>query len=77
MSKEYEITYAEMKAFDNEFYEGFEVNWGAKNIGFGQVILYMDKKEEGNKLYCDNETMSKEFVKAVFDKLIESAEFKE
>lgn len=82
--KEYEILYADISGFDNEKFEGFRVNWGAKGIGFGQLDFYYDKSEDEldeqgeiskRKLRCDNECMSKEFVKAVLNKLIEEAEF--
>jgi len=46
----------------------FIVNWSARGLGFGQVTLttYAD-----GSVHIDDEYMSKEFVKAVFDALIE------
>lgn len=85
--KEYEILYADMSAFDNESFEGFRIDWGAKGIGFGQIDFFYKKEDdkldeygvpipEGRVLYCDNEFMSKEFVRAVLDKLVDNAQFR-
>lgn len=82
--KEYEITYAEMTAFENEHFEGFRINWGAKGVGFGQLDFYYklageEKDEHGEpinrKLMCDDEYMGKAFAKAVLMKMIDDTEF--
>jgi hypothetical protein len=88
--KEYNILYADMLAFNNERFEGFRVSWGAEGIGFGTLDFYYDKEEEKDseinefddrpkdrKLKCDNEYMSKEFVKAVLNKLVDETEFRD
>ena len=75
-TKEYIIEETKVEAFENHLYEGMRINWVAKGIGFGAIDLYLDKRD-GNKLKCDNEYMSKEFVKAVFNHAIEQADFQD
>lgn len=85
MSEKYEITYADMCAFDNEKFEGFRIMWGAKDIGFGTTDFFHKKEEDEldeygepkypRKLYCDNECMNKEFIQAVLMKFIDESIF--
>lgn len=49
----------------------FDLAWTTKSAGFGHTTFYNKK----GKLYCDNETMSKDFVKAVMCKLVDEAVF--
>jgi hypothetical protein len=73
-----------MSAFDNDFFEGFRIDWVAEGVGFGQLDFYYEKEDEeidkngrpfNRKLKCDNEGMDKEFVQAVLMSMIESIEF--
>lgn len=84
--KEYKILHADMSAFDNEFFEGFRIDWVAEGVGFGQLDFYYEKEGEETdkngrpykrKLKCDNECMDKEFVQAVLMQLVEDAEFRD
>lgn len=62
-------------SFDNECtpmgdqYVTFE--WSMKGHGFGQLGFYV----EDGKLYCDNECMSKERVKAILCAMVDNAIF--
>lgn len=38
------------------------IKWSKKGVGFGELCFYQD----GDKIYCDNEMMSKEFIFEVF-----------
>ena len=49
------------------------IQWARENIGFGELVFHY----KGDKLMCDNETMSKEFVKEVLCALVDEAEFTE
>lgn len=51
--------------------ESLTVEWSRSGVGFGSVTFY---KRDG-KLYCDNECMSREFVRKVMTDLVDSAEF--
>ena len=44
--------------------------WGRPGIGFGEVVFYTD--DDGN-LKCDNEGMSREFIKEVLCDLVDNA----
>ena len=46
------------------------LHWQVSDIGFGEIYIY----EQDGKLYCDNELMSKDFIKAAFCKLIDECE---
>jgi hypothetical protein len=50
---------------------GFRLHWEEPNFGFGQIDLFYN--EELN-LTIDSEYMSKEFVKAVLNKLVDNCE---
>jgi hypothetical protein len=58
--------------FNNKNFEGVEVFWSG-NIGFGSMVLSIDKKT--NKLQLDTERMGgKKFAKKVFEKIIDACE---
>lgn len=57
---------------DGEKREGFTVGWVSQSAGNGEVSF---RVEENGKITCDSETMPKEFVKTVLNKLVEVAEF--
>ena len=69
-NKKYEIEYAvgEMyngnKHFPNTI--GFKIEWGAKNIGFGELTFYYDTATKDWSY--DDEYMSADFCKAVLAK---------
>ena len=46
-------------------------NWSAKGCGFGQLSFYT--KEGDNTIYCNNEMMSKEFVKKMLCQMVDDA----
>lgn len=50
---------------------GFEIAWHAKGIGFGRLLVW---KDNDGKLKCDNEGMSRKFIKALFAKLTDDLE---
>lgn len=50
---------------------GIRIYWSSDKIGFGELTIYKDKN---NKIVFDTECMSKDFVKAVLDKLVEIGE---
>jgi len=51
---------------------GASFEWSAKGVGFGTFYFYHD----GDKVACDSETMSKEFVKRMLCQMVDDAEFK-
>jgi len=65
----YVITYAELREIRKDIQPGILINWGCEKIGFGQLCL----KTVDGKLEIDDECMSKEFVKAVFNYIIDEA----
>lgn len=50
---------------------GFVIRWGCKGVGFGEFAF----AKKGDKVYCDNECMSREFVLAVFKAWLDTVEF--
>lgn len=52
---------------------GITFSWGRADTGFGQFYFYVKDKE----LYCDNEMMSKDFVKEMLCHMVDSATFTE
>ena len=69
MPKEYNIEDASFEGvFCNSNNFGFRIEWEA-SLGFGQFDFYY----EGDKLIISNELMSKDFIKAVMNKLIDKA----
>lgn len=57
--------------------EGVTFEWSKPGVGFGLADFYFSAHEEGGeiKLYCDNETMSKEFIKERLCKMVDDAIF--
>lgn len=53
---------------------GFNIRWGAKGIGFGEITFSKNRK---NKLCVQSECMGKEFVKKVLAALVDSAKWEE
>jgi len=50
---------------------GISFGWTAKGVGFGEFYFYRNK--EGG-LVCDNECMSKEFIKKMLCQMIDDCE---
>lgn len=42
-------------------------NWSAKGVGFGQFYFYI----KNDKVHCENECMSKEFVKKMLCQMVD------
>lgn len=59
-----EITSVQMYPHTN----GFRLDWQAKGFGFGIILFTV----QDDKVILDSECMSKEFVKKVLDKFLES-----
>jgi len=49
---------------------GFAIRWGVQGLGFGEIAVYLDKK---NRLMIDSEHMGKNFVKKALCALVDSA----
>ncbi len=47
----------------------FTVQWESKSAGFGLTTFYV----KGGKIHCDNEAMSRDFLKTVLNKLVDEA----
>ena len=62
--KDKEIKYVE--TYDEE---AIVFLWGIEGIGFGETSFYY----EDGKLKCDNECMSKEFIKAILSDFVDRA----
>jgi hypothetical protein len=50
---------------------GIKIHWSTDDIGFGEIAIFKDKD---NKIILDTECMSKAFVKAVLDRLVDMGE---
>lgn len=59
--------------FDASHNGAFGLKWGTKGAGFGTVSFAM----VNGKIECQNEMMSKEFVKEVLAKMVDDAIFTE
>lgn len=66
MNNQFAIKYAET-------HKPITLDWGANQIGFGQLYIYNDPKT--NRVVCHSEGMGREFIKAVFNHLIDNAVF--
>ena len=67
-----EISVTKIEFFNNKLFEGVEVSWSG-NIGFGSMILAIDRKKK--KLLLSTERMGgKNFAKKMFDKIIDACE---
>jgi hypothetical protein len=70
----YMVTAVEMDGvFSNEGKEGFVLKWSASNLGFGELTFY--RTDTGYA--CDNECMSRTFVKAVLCAWVDKMELSE
>ena len=50
------------------------VGWSAKGIGFGSFYFFEKKDDDGEiRLYCDNECMSREFIKKMLCVMVDEA----
>lgn len=69
MAKKYPISSVEVEIFPNTVI----FNWQVDSVGeFGMVTFKIVKDSDGNqKVEFDTEYMSKEFVKAVFDFVVD------
>lgn len=56
--------------YSNDEYKGFKLAWTSDEIGWGEIDIYQFHKNK--RVQFDTELMGKEFVKKVFDKLLES-----
>jgi hypothetical protein len=52
-----------------KFAGGFSVAWSVKGIGYGEFSFWV----KDGKLRCDNECMSKDFIKLILGKLVDDA----
>ena len=52
-------------------YEPIVINWSVKKVGFGEIRFW----EKDGKIICDNEGMSKEFIKKILNSLVDKSEF--
>ncbi len=58
--------------FNNKNFAGVDISWSG-NIGFGSMMLFIDKKAQ--KLQLDTERMGgKKFAKKMFEKIIDACE---
>jgi len=62
----------------NPFAEGEEMKtpplimaWAKPGVGFGEIVFYY----KDNELHCENETMSREFVKERLCKMVDDSKF--
>ena len=56
------------KSYNNE---AVCIQWGREEIGFGEITFYY----KNGKLMCDNECMSKDFIKQILSDFVDEAEF--
>lgn len=67
------VTHAEIKhVFDNQGFLGIRVEWFGHS-DFGEVDLYIDR--EDGFLKCDDNGLGRDFVKEIFQALVEDALF--
>ena len=52
---------------------GFKLQWNTERTGFGEFIFYLD---DNGQIACENETMSKNFVKQALCSMVDTCEFK-
>lgn len=50
---------------------GMKIHWSTDDIGFGEITILKDKN---NNIIIDSECMSKAFVKAALDKMVDAAQ---
>lgn len=56
--------------YSNNEYRGFKLSWISDEIGWGEIDIYQFYKN--NKIQIDDEYMGKEFIRRVFNKLLEN-----
>ena len=66
-------------AFDNESFNGLEVNWFCEKLGFGACTFLFGQNDEGNmEIKVESEHMArnddKEFLTALFEEIIKRAD---
>lgn len=67
---DFELTHVELySAFFGCDTNGFDIAWETKRAGFGHVCFTMTK----DGLVCENEMMSRAFIKRVLCKLVDDA----
>lgn len=47
--------------------DGARFLWALDGVGFGELYFYV----QDGKIYCDNETMDKEFIKKMLCKMVD------
>jgi len=62
------FTYANLEKTDRDWQ--FTLQWGAKGIGLGAFTFFF----KDDKLMCDNECMSKAFVKKALCAMVDNCE---
>ncbi len=71
----FDVSIHYVTGFNHKGKTGFVIGWGCKDIGFGELTFSSEAKFDTNgfpdqtQWECDNELMSREFVKAVLAKL--------
>jgi hypothetical protein len=55
-----------------EILNGLYINWGEKDTGFGQLRIYVG---QDGKMHCDNELMSRGWVKKILGELVDRCVF--
>lgn len=68
-----------VRAFDNKKYNGIRIKWFAAGIGFGSCDVLFEDDENGDpKITADTECMcgkdDKEFLRALFEEMVNKAE---
>ena len=48
---------------------GVLVDWSVNGVGFGEFYFYM----KDGKIYCDNETMDKDFIKQMLCQMVDDS----
>jgi hypothetical protein len=56
---------------DQDGTETIMFSWGIKGFGFGSTTFYY----ENEKLFCDNETLTKDQIKLLLCEFVDNAEF--
>jgi len=51
---------------------GFKILWGIEGIGFGELVFV----KKGDKVECDNETMSEKFCSIVLEQFLKKTFFR-
>jgi len=75
MTKTHNITSAEIVGvWIKDKHNGFRIEWDA-DIGYGQFDFFIEKEHPFN-ITIDNECMSKDFIKAVLNKIVDSSKLK-